>query len=500
MKEPPTRQIQGDPGACAVLTTEQMYAADQMAEAGGVPGLTLMENAGRAVAEAIRARWQPRPVAVLCGPGNNGGDGFVVARLLAEAGWDVGVALLGKRDALKGDAAAMAARWTGAIGDLTRDCLEGRSLAVDAVFGAGLTRAVTGAVAETLREIAARRIDCVAVDTPSGVQGDSGQILGVAPTAQLTVTFFRKKPGHLLAPGRFHCGETIVADIGIPESVLAEIRPALYENRPGLWLDRFPRPDPGTHKYKRGHAIVLCGGPSKTGAARLAARGALRSGAGLVTVLGPPDALEVNAASLTAIMVGAFDGVQDLAAQLADARRNVVLIGPGNGVGEATRANVLTALRLGKHCVLDADALTSFEGRADELFAALTPKCILTPHEGEFARLFGAIDAPDKVSQTLEAAKRAGATVLLKGPDTVIASPDSRAAINADAPPTLATAGSGDVLAGFCLGLIAQGMPGFEAASAAAWLHGAAATAFGPGLIAEDLPETLPKVLRDLGV
>jgi len=486
--------------ADSLLTTAQMYEADRLAVEAGVPSLALMEAAGRSVADAVAARWKPRPIVVLCGPGNNGGDGFVVARLLAEAGWPVRVALLGDREALKGDAAANAERWTDPVVSLQPGCLDGCQLVVDAVFGSGLVRDIEGPVADTLAEINRRHLDCVAVDVPSGVHGDSGRILGVAAKATLTVTFFRKKPGHLLAPARFYCGETLVCDIGIPDAVLMKISPRFCENAPALWCDQFPTLSGEIHKYKRGHAIVVSGGMSKTGAARLAARGALRSGAGLVTVLGPLDALAINASQLTAVMVGAFDGEQGLAQELADARRNVVLLGPGNGVGEVTRANVLVALDLKKACVLDADALTSFEGRADDLFAVLNGNCILTPHEGEFARLFGAVEdsTADKVARVLKAAEKAGAVVLLKGPDTVIASPDGRAAINANAPPSLATAGSGDVLAGFCLGLLAQGMPSFEAACAAVWLHGAAAAAFGPGLISEDIAEALPAVLREL--
>ncbi|HKJ73767.1 MAG TPA: NAD(P)H-hydrate dehydratase, partial [Alphaproteobacteria bacterium] len=288
--------------------------------------------------------------------------------------------------------------------------------------------------------------------------------------------------------------------IGIPETVLGDVAPSCYENTPDLWCDQFPTPEGDTHKHKKGHAVVVSGGMSATGAGRLAARGALRIGAGLVTVLSPPDALAINASQLTAVMVGAFDGSEALSRQLSDARRNAVLIGPGGGVSEETRAAVLAALGLGKSCVLDADALTSFEGRAGELFSALTGNCILTPHEGEFARLFGAGVDPtaDKLTRARAAAKAAGAIMVLKGPDTVIAAPDGRAAINANAPPTLATAGSGDVLAGFCLGLLAQGMPAFEAACAAVWLHGAAAAAFGQGLISEDISEALPGVLRAL--
>ena len=485
---------------CELLTVEQMYAADKAAMAGGVSGETLMEAAGTAVARAIRERFSPSPVAILCGPGNNGGDGFVVARHLAAAGWPVTLALLGDAGRLEGDAALMAGRWDGAVDALGTGALDGAGLAVDGLFGAGLGRSIEGAAAEVIAAVAGRGLDCVAIDIPSGVHGDSGEVLGMAAQARLTVTFFRRKPGHLLLPGRALCGETVVADIGIPESVLDDIAPTQFANQPALWRGRFPRPGPGDHKYSRGHAVVVGGGAETTGAARLAARAALRAGSGLVTVASPPDALATYAATLEAVMArpvaddAAFDEF------LADPRKNAVLVGPGNGVNETTKRRVLAALAAGKACVLDADALTVFQDDPSELFGAIASPCLLTPHEGEFARLFDAGDdiGGDKLTRARAAAARSGAAVLLKGGDTVIASPDGRAAINANAPPTLATAGSGDVLAGIALGLLAQGMAPFDAGCAAAWLHGEAAGRFGPGLIAEDLCETLPAALAAL--
>jgi hydroxyethylthiazole kinase-like uncharacterized protein yjeF len=326
-------------------------------------------------------------------------------------------------------------------------------------------------------------------------------VRGVAIDALATVTFFRLKPGHLLYPGRSYCGDTILADIGIPESVLDTIEPKTFANEPELWLDHFPWPEATGHKYRRGHSVVVSGPLWSTGAARLAARGALRAGSGLVTVASPADALAVNAAQLTAIMVRPCDDADALSAMLKDERKNVVVIGPGAGVGERLKAMVLTSLRSKAAVVLDADALTSFAGDSTTLFKGImgrTAPVILTPHEGEFGSLFGKIRAASKLDAAREGASRSGATVLLKGPDTVVASPDGRASINATTSPFLATAGSGDVLAGMIGGLLAQAMPAFEAASAAAWLHGAAALGFGPGLIAEDLGEMLPEVLREL--
>ncbi|MEE8534799.1 MAG: NAD(P)H-hydrate dehydratase [Kiloniellales bacterium] len=486
----------------AVLSVAEMRRVDQAAMAGGLPGVALMENAGRAVAEAIRADYAACPVLVLCGPGNNGGDGFVVARCLAAAGWQVRVALLGARESLTGDAAHHSRLWRGPIASLTSEAVPGlldeAGLVVDALFGAGLSRPLEGAARRTAEALHRCHRPVVAVDVPSGLCGDSGEIRGNRSIrADLCVTFFRKKPGHLLLPGRNLCGKIIVADIGIPDRVLAEIAPKIQENHPLLWAQALPRRRADSHKYDFGHAVVL-GGSIMTGAARLAARAALRVGAGLVTLACPRESLPIYARSSPSLIVAPLEKDADFRSLLEDPRKNAVLLGPGNGVGRTTRARVRMALEAGKTVVLDADALTSFqEDRAESLFQALGQACVLTPHEGEFLRLFPDLTG-DKLSRARAAARISGAVVVLKGADTVIADPDGRAAINANAPPELATAGSGDVLAGLVLGLLAQGMPCFDAACAAVWLHGQAATNIGPGLIAEDLTEALPKVLQDL--
>lgn len=483
----------------ALLTVAEMYRADAKAEAAGVSAEALMEAAGTGIAREICRRWPKTPTVILCGPGNNGGDGFVAARKLAEAGWDVRVALLGKREALKGEAALNASRWRGAVEPLKREALDGAGLVVDALFGAGLERALEGVPRAVVEEVAARRLECVAVDVPSGVHGDTGRVLGAAAPARLTVTFFRRKPGHLLLPGRELAGQVVVVDIGTPPEVLDEIAPRVHENNPVLWLDRFRWPKLTDHKYTRGHAVVV-GGAEKTGAARLAARAALRAGAGLVTVASPPEALPIYASYMPGVLTEAIPDPAALARVLGDERKNAVLVGPGTGVTGTTRELVLTALEAKRAAVLDADALTSFEGQPEALFAALAGPCIMTPHEGEFHRLFkGRVPAgADKLSRARAAAELAGAVLLLKGGDTVIAAPDGRAVINSNAPAELATAGAGDVLAGLLVGLSAQGMRPFEAACAAAWLHGAAAAEFGPGLIAEDLSEMLPAAMRRL--
>ena len=487
-----------DPGAWrrqALLTPQQMGECDRLAIAGGVPGDALMEKAGLAVADAVSRRYAPRPLIVLCGPGNNGGDGFVAARILAARGWPVRLALLGDIERLHGDAAAAARQWRRPVEALAPQALDGAALAIDALFGAGLARPLDGVARAVVEELARRRLPVIGVDVPSGVDGGSGAVRGAAPQAALTVTFFRKKPGHLLLPGRRHCGETVLAQIGIPETVLDAVAPDTAANDPALWRHRLPRPQLESHKYARGHVLVA-GGAAMTGAARLAARSAARIGAGLVTLAAPEAVFPVYAAALTGVIVLPVAGLEGFAALLTDPRRNAALIGPGAGVGEETRARTLAILAAGKSAVLDADALTSFAEDRQRLFAAIASPVVMTPHDGEFARLFDS--AGSKLDRARRAARASRAVILLKGADTVIAAPDGRAAINANAPPDLATGGSGDVLAGMIAGLLAQHMAPFAAACAAAWLHGAAAARIGPGLVAEDLIEALPAALREV--
>jgi ADP-dependent NAD(P)H-hydrate dehydratase / NAD(P)H-hydrate epimerase len=476
-----------------ILTVAETAAADQAAIAAGTPGFVLMQRAGAAVAEAIIARWTPRRCAVLCGPGNNGGDGFVIAVRLAEAGWPVTLALEGERAKLRGDAAEAAALWTGPIARLGPGVVREAELVVDALFGAGLSKPLAAIPAETLRYAELSAAPLVAVDLPSGLQGDTGAPLGYAPRVDLTVTFHRKKPAHVIEPGRGLCGEVVVADIG-----LTTAPSTLTENGPALWAKHFPWPAADTHKHSRGRLIVVSGEMWSTGAARLSSRAALRIGAGLVTLMSPPDALLVNAAHLEAVMLSPFDTDVELetAADAADA----AIIGPAAGVTEATVSNLFALARTGAAIVIDADALTAFRDDPAELFSVLDRDDVLTPHPGEFERVFpGLLKAsPERITAARQAAVRAHAVVLLKGPDTVIAAPDGRCAVNVNGTPWLATAGSGDVLAGFIGGLIAQGMDSFEAACAGAWIHAEAARLHGPGLISEDLPELAPQVLQGL--
>jgi ADP-dependent NAD(P)H-hydrate dehydratase / NAD(P)H-hydrate epimerase len=484
--EPPTE----------LLSVEEMRRADQAAIASGVAGERLMENAGAGVARHINERWSPGPVAVLCGPGNNGGDGFVVARHLARAGWSVKLALLGAPDKLTGDAAAMAQRWERRVAPFNEAVLSGAALVVDGIFGAGLTRPVTGIAASLIERLNGEATPVVAIDVPSGLDGDTGEVRGIAPQAALTVTFFRKKPGHVLLPGRLICGEVAIVDIGIPASVLDDIVPSVHENAPALWRAHLRVPSLLDHKYTRGHVVVV-GGGAMTGAARLAARAAMRAGAGMVTIASPPEAVPIYASEMAGVLVAPVGRPADFVAFLEDPRKAAILVGPGNGVSDTTRAHALAALATGRPVVLDADALTVFAGAADAIAGARKGDCVLTPHEGEFARLFGHLEG-SKLERARTASAESGAVVVLKGGDTVVAAPDGRAAIATNAPAWLATAGAGDVLAGLVLAQLGQGLPAFEAACAAVWQHGAAASRIGPGLIAEDLPGQIPAVLRDL--
>ncbi|MCB6177426.1 NAD(P)H-hydrate dehydratase [Rhodobacter sp. Har01] len=556
-----------------LLTAAQMRAIEQAAIASGqVTGLELMERAGRGVVEAIFEEWPElratsHRAVVLCGPGNNGGDGFVVARLLKEWGWEVEVFLYGDPERLPLDARVNCERWAvmGEVKELTERAFRAphpihgnaySDLYVDAIFGAGISRPLTGEALDVLTHMSGRGGDdyasrTVAIDAPSGMCLDSGCALGKSSLvdtrgyqamAALTVTFEAAKPGHYLGTGPEACGKVVVKPIGL--------QPWLFMDKPvkrgGSWsgvlklqrLHRLSLPDkefnhlnPGQwgrvgvpflfrlgrsrqHKYSHGHAVILCGPSGRGGAARLAARGALRIGAGVVTLGCPPEAIPENAARLDAVMLRPIADADVLARVLEDARINALCLGPGMGLSDETRALTAQGLKSGRKLVLDADALTLI-ARDASLFAGLHDGCVLTPHAGEFARLFPDIaeklaapatkgPAYSKVDAAREAAARAGCVVLFKGPDTVIAGPDGRCAINSAhydrSAPWLATAGSGDVLAGFIIGLLARGFSPFDAACTGAWLHVECARSFGPGLIAEDLPEELPKVFRALGL
>jgi len=495
----------------ALLSVAEMAAADRAAIAAGTSGLTLMENAGRAVADAASRRLRAgERVLVLCGPGNNGGDGFVAARILRQRGLAVTVALAAASAALTGDPAIVAGQWGGAVEPMDAVAPEDFALVIDALFGAGLSRPLDAALADLVDAVNRSKVPVLAVDVPSGLSGDSGQAVGAVVRASETVTFFRLKPGHLLQPGRALCGVVTLADIGIaPEIAFGAggLTPRFFRNEPALWRAALPHHGSDMHKYRRGSVLVLAGGLAGVGAQRLGARAALRSGAGLVTIACRPEALAAHAArGPDALMQRPLADRDALQLLLGDKRLSALLAGPALGLDAPARERVLALLRAPVPLVLDADALTLLAGRSPTALRRACDTrgaaCVLTPHEGEFSRLFGHDETIAQTASKLERARRAaalsGAVIVLKGPDSIIATPDGRAAINATGSAALATAGSGDVLGGLIAGLLAQGMPAFEAACAAVWVHGRAGEALGFGLIADDLPEAFPAILGDL--
>ncbi|SLN30162.1 Bifunctional NAD(P)H-hydrate repair enzyme Nnr [Roseivivax jejudonensis] len=513
-----------------LLTAAEMSAAERTdIEAGRVTGAELMARAGAGTVDAVLAKWPDlaagaHRAVVLCGPGNNGGDGFVVARLLAARGWTIDLYLLGRADALPPDARANHDLWrergeVRALEDaaIAPPAVDGEVLWIDALFGTGLSRPFT--LSAVARQLGAAARDpetrVVAIDMPSGWCSDSGRWLGdAAPEARtaadLTVTFHRRKAGHILSDGPTACGQLARVDIGLEAATAPGARPARLVE-PDTLAAVSKRPG---HKYDHGHALVLTGGAGRTGAARLSARAALRIGAGLVT-LGVPGAAQLEVAMHeTAVMLRRVDDAEALDTALEDPRLNSLCLGPGLG-SERAHALVPAALASGRATVLDADALTAFADAPDRLFSKLHARCVLTPHMGEFARLFPDIaedlkrtpesgPAASRIDAARAASVRCGAVVLLKGADTVIAAPDGRVLVNAAvyerSVPWLATAGAGDTLAGLIAGLLARGIAPLEAAGTGAWLHVECARRFGPGLIAEDLCGMLPGVLRELGV
>lgn len=494
-----------DHSKLVVLTTQQMKAVDRLAAEAGTAGIVLMERAGLAVAEAALRRSGSEigsaPVVILCGPGHNGGDGLVAARILRERGLAVHVGLLCDPHALTGDAALAWRSWQGPV-EPVRDVLSiDAGLFIDALFGAGLNRPLDGDAAAAVQHLAQSGRPIVAVDVPSGLNGDTGLAAGPVARASETVTFFRLKPGHLLLPGRDLCGAVTLADIGISAGLLDTVGPTTFRNSPALWAGAWPVHGLASHKYTRGAVAVLAGGVAGVGAPRLSARAAMRIGAGLVTIHCDPSALAVHAArGPDALMQRALPDADALEDVLADRRLAAILAGPALGLDQRAEDLILRVARSGKPAVFDADALTVL-GRSGSAIRILSGRTttVLTPHEGEFARLFGTIPAviahSSKLERAREAAALSGSVVVYKGADTIIAAPNGRAAINATGTAALATAGSGDVLAGLIAGLLGQGMPAFEAAAAAVWLHGRASVDLGFGLIADDLPEAVARIV-----
>lgn len=480
-----------------LISPAEMAAIDLASAQSGIDSFLLMRGAGLAVAAAVlRSYPQAHRYVMLCGPGNNGGDGYVAASALTECGANVAVFAFGDPDALSGDAARARQLWSGAVHPLEALVTQLGDVVVDALFGAGLTRDLPDAVAKAIDQINAEGLPILAVDLPTGVDGRTGQIRGAAFAASHTITFMTRKPGHLLLPGRSLCGALDVFDIGIPARIVLAVGSRPRVNVPALWSPYAARLDASSHKYRRGHLVVFSGGAQATGAARLSAAAGLAAGAGLVTVASPKSALDTNAAQLTAVMLKEVDDRHDLENWLQDSRLGAFVLGPGFGIGNRAREFALALCD--RALVLDADGIASFQEHRAELFERLSVakgRVVMTPHEGEFARLFPEIARDQrlsKIEKAQAAAEISHATIVYKGADTVIASPDGKVAVNANAPPSLATAGSGDVLAGIIGAHLAQGMPAFEAAAAGVWRHGAAGTRAGAGLTAETLVTSIP--------
>ena len=500
----------------ALLTAEQMQLVDQNAASQGICTFSLMQRAGLAVADGVRSLARaPCKVLVLAGPGNNGGDGAIAAVELLADGYDVELISIGGALVEGSDAFRAHQLWQQHIADTTSSCaarvsdnfimsIESASVVVDAMFGAGLSRPLSSISEQLVNLVNASSAKVVAVDVPSGLNGNTHCINGPCIQAHLTVTFFLRKPAHVLFPGRQLCGQVLLTQIGLSSEHLNREGPQCWLNESILFRDKLPEIDVSGHKFDRGHVLVRSGPIQSTGAARLSAVTALFSGAGLVTVATTSDALATNAAHLTAVMLQRVDTHEEWVEALSDQRINTVVVGPGNGVNEETRQCVIASLAANKQCVLDADALSCWqEPDQNSMLMRSLNTClqttVITPHAGEFKRLFGDFSSeqfPSKLHQTREAARLANSVVVYKGADTVVAAPDGRASINANAPPWLATAGAGDVLAGAIAALLAQGAPTFEAVCAAVWLHGAAASKLGYPLCAEDL---VRQVGRELG-
>lgn len=485
-----------------ILTSDEMKRTDALAIAAGISGSSLIEAAGFALAHQIKDKLEPCPVLFLCGSGNNGADGIVAAIHLKKAGWPVRVACLAKKATLKGDAALVAKRWEGEFDSLNSNLgLKDTALVVDAVFGTGFGTGLTGVLDPELvtlfDKIRTKKLPVVAVDIPSGMDATTGMVAEGALKADLTVTFCRKKLAHVLYPSKSFCGAIHVAHIGIGDEMVAGMNTQAFENNPALWVRDFPLPDAASHKFTRGHTVVY-GGVKRTGAACLAAHAAQVIGSGLVTITSKPETRAIYATYRASIMVDEWDDLEEFKASLRTGKKNTLIFGPGAGFAETdTKDAFEAALSLNLGGVLDADVFTLYKGNAQSLFSKLSPRYVLTPHEGEFERIFGVLPG-NKLDRARAAAKMANAVVLLKGADTVIAAPDGTAIIQSNSPATLATGGSGDVLSGLIAGICAQGMPAFMAAATAIWLHAEAAKKHGLGLTAEDIISNIPQTLNKL--
>ena len=483
-----------------IFTSNEMMAADQLAIKNGISSQSLMHNAGEAVLKNLPLDHNGI-VLIICGPGNNGGDGYVVAGLLSNLGVTVEVVSLEFGKIPSKDNQFYKNKLDQLLFKKTPSDLSNYEYVVDALFGMGLSRNLSEEINDLINDINSADLDVYSIDVPTGINSDTGEVHGTAFKSKKTVTFFNKKLCHYLLPGRQYCGEIVVEDIGISKNVIKKIMPKIKNNEPSLWIDQFPFPISSDHKYSRGMLVINTGPKYQTGAARLAGRSALRVGAGAVTMVCDEETAEILEPQISVELLSVIKEKNDFQKLLKDKRVSSVLVGPGNGVNDETKARTLMALAFVDNCVIDADAITCFEDNPTELFIDTYPHTILTPHEGEFKRLFGEDIASmnDKVLRCIEAAKLAGSIILLKGSDTVIASPDGNVVINSSEAPYLATAGSGDVLAGIIASLVGENkMKAFDAACAGAYIHSKLGEMIGPGLIAEDLIDNIPLMIKKL--
>jgi len=464
-----------------------------------IPGYKLMENAGGVIFKIIKKKFKKKKkIKILCGPGNNGGDGFVVAKLLEENGFqDVELFCLVTKNKLKGDAKIAANNFNKNLKSFNDFKISSNDLIIDGIFGSGLKRNISGNLKKIIEKINLKKPYCISIDTPSGINGDTGEIQGTALKSNDTITFTTKKPGHLLSPGSEYCGNVIVGDIGINLEKLS-FKPRIFENHPDNWRSKFPWPNQKSHKYTRGFSLIICG-EKMTGASRLAARAAARIGCGLLCLGVPRKSFNIYSTENPIALIEIVDDKKDLNNLLKDKRINTILIGPGFGISKKKLELILKVVKEKKRLiVLDADAL---KNNFKKILLKNKTKIVITPHEGEFLQVLKDLNIKNKKNKfsiVIEFIKKTKINLILKGNKTLICSQDGKISINTNTSPFLATGGSGDVLAGMITGLISQGMDIFNACCASVWIHGEIGRMKGPGLIAEDLPEMIPKVLKKL--
>ena len=504
-----------------LFTITEMQMADRLAIEAGISGVFLMEQAGICVTSHFeRISDGPCRITILAGPGNNGGDAFVVARLLKQRAYKIDMfefcAKNRQEGGVQSDAKFMKEKWLeigGQIHSLSnisdiREKLDQSDMLIDGLFGAGLNRDIEEPLLSVIDEINRSNLEVLAIDIPSGVNGDTGQIMGTAIKASQTCSFHRPKQGHYLYPGRDMCGELNIENIGIPARVNNQILSKQHINTPDLWRDSLNRRAINSHKYHQGSVLVASGDQTMQGASVLSSNAAVEVGAGLVTMTVAKKEPQPHPKSYAAIMLASLPEGEEgkgLDTLISSKKITASLIGPGSMPSVKTQERALALLKTSKGVVLDAGALTAFKGQQELLSAGiknrdvLVPSVVLTPHEGEFKALFPDLNVKNKIEAAREAAKRMSAVIVLKGADTVIASPDERVIVNANAPATLASAGTGDVLAGIIVGLIANiATPLFEAAAAAVYIHGECANKISTELVADELIDHIADVKQDL--